>query len=205
MPDQNQQSTTLSPELRELTFEQMNTILGFRKVWTDLAYWMRTFFFSLLEDQPNIYAVTNRLYRQVPLEFYQILSTFYGADLAERFLGLLSRHILLFWQLAEAMKNKDTATSDAVTQQIYSNSEDMASFLADINPYWDKTLWTNLLTQYSTMKIQHILTILQGNWDQEIQIFDRVLDLARTIGTYMARGVILRSQTPAQTQPPTQP
>ena len=40
--------------------------------------------------------------------------------------------------------------------------------LASINDYWDASVWRDLFTQLINMRIQVILSILQGNYRNEI-------------------------------------
>lgn len=204
MPTENEELLTIIPGTTMLTYEQVGVISDFRKVWNELAYWMRDFTYSLVDNHENLYAVTNKMYREIPLDFYNSLVVFYGEEIAERFLNLISQQILLFWRLIDAVKNKNTAVVDTTTQELYANSTAMATFMAQINPYWDEELWKNLLDLYISMKIEQILAIVQKNWDREIQIFSRIESHARIMGSYMARGVIARGLVPggqAGTQP----
>lgn len=175
---------------QNVTFEQMNAIIAFRTVWLEMSMWMRNFIYSFIDDHPRLAAVTDRLYVGVPLRFYNALIVFYGTQIAEEYLNRISRIILMFWQLVEAMKNGDQEEVNRVTVELYETAEQGAAFLASINSYWDASVWRDLFTQFINMGIQVILPILQGNYENEIRVFDRIQDLAVVMGDYMARGIL---------------
>lgn len=175
---------------RNVTFEQMNAIIAFRTVWLEMALWMRNFIYSFIDDHPRLNAVTNRLYVGVPLRFYNALVVFYGPQIAEEYLNRISRIILIFWRLVDAMKSGNQEEADRITVELYETANQGAAFLASINDYWDESVWRDLYTQFISMGIQVILSILQGNYENEIRVFDRIQDLAVVMGDYMARGIL---------------
>lgn len=175
-----------------VTFEQMNAILDFRRLWAQMAAWTRSFIYSIINNNPNITAVTKRLYEGVPLDFYNTLRVFYGPEIAEQFLQIISAQILIFWRLINSIIQNNAAAVNSATVELYQNAEQISTFLSQININWDKQKWNNLLTQYISMMIEHILSIVRGNFDREIAIFDRLEKHALLMGSYMAKGVILR-------------
>ncbi len=180
------------PIPRDVTFEQMNAIITFRTVWLDMALWMREFIHSFVGDHPNLEAVTNRLYTGVPIRFYNALVVFYGTEIAEEYLNRISNIIVVFWRLVEAMKSGDQEGVQSATRELYETADQGAAFLASLNDYWDASRWRDLYTQYINLGIQVILAVLEGNYENEIRIYDRIQDLTVTMGNYMANGIIAR-------------
>ncbi|MFA5635570.1 MAG: hypothetical protein WCX60_03385 [Anaerovoracaceae bacterium] len=188
MPD----GVIIEPIPRNVTFEQMNAILTFRTLWLDMAMWMRNFIHSFVHDDPNLEAVTNRLYTGVPIRFYNALVVFYGTEIAEEYLNRISNIIVVFWRLVEAMKSGDQEGVQSATRELYETADQGAAFLASLNDYWDASRWRDLYTQYINLGIQVILAVLEGNYENEIRIYDRIQDLTVTMGNYMANGIIAR-------------
>ena len=182
----------VEPIPRNVTFEQMNAILTFRTVWLDMAMWMRNYIHSFIRDHPNLPAITNRLYTGVPLRFYNALVVFYGTEIAEEYLHRISNIIIVFWRLVEAMKSGNQEEVQKATLELYETADQGAAFLASINDYWDASRWKDLYTQYINLGIQVILSVLGGNYENEIRIYDRLQDLTVTMGNYMANGIIAR-------------
>ena len=189
---ENQELSDIFLPSGNITFEQLNAITDFRRLWYQLANWMRAFIYSVVNKNPNLTAVSKRLYEGVPLDFYKTFQVFYGPEISERLLNLISTNILLFWRLINGIVENNTELVNQTTVQLYENVDHISTFLAHINPEWDKARWNSLLTQYISMMIEHILAIIRGQFDQEIAIFGRIENLALIMGSYMARGVIQR-------------
>ena len=175
---------------RYLTFEQFNIICDYRLDWAQLILWLRAYTNSRITNNPDLTAVTNRLYQGVPLSFYNSLQTFYGNVIDQRFSNLLSRFISTSFELTEEMIARNTENVNAITTELYSLSNETASFLASINPYWSKNIWESLLNQTISLLLDGLTNILRGNYELAIQIYDRLLNHAIVMGDYMARGVM---------------
>ncbi len=173
-----------------ISFEQMNAIITFRTVWLEMATWMRNFVYSLADDHPNLPVVTDRLYRGVPLRFYNAFIVFYGPEIAEEYLERITQVITIFWRLVDAMKNKNQQAADQAAAELYRQGEEGAAFLAGINDYWEESRWKDLYTQFIHMGIQAIMSILEKNYENEIRIFDRIKNLTVVMGNYMASGIL---------------
>ena len=178
-----------------ITFEQMNTIIAFQNLWNDLAEWMRFFLVSLLGDLGSLQATITRMYVKVPLDFYNALQVFYGPQLAQQFLNLLSSFIVAAWRLAEAMKAGDSKAADTGTVQLYQIADKISTFLASINVYWAQTQWRTLFNQFIRLWVEGLQAFLTQNFEQGISLYDRSKDLTVAMGDYMARGIIARQLT----------
>ncbi|HWQ77976.1 MAG TPA: hypothetical protein VN381_04130 [Anaerovoracaceae bacterium] len=73
---------------------------------------------------------------------------------------------------------------------LYKSTDDIADFLARINPYWDISQWQNLLYQLNSMIITEMVAMLSEEYDRELDIRDRLLKHSLMMGDYMARGVM---------------
>ncbi len=193
------------PLFPDMTFEQMNALIAFRTIWIELSMWTREFIYSIVDNHPSQAAVTNRLYTGVPLDFYNALTVFYGDEIAEEFLGRMSRFILRIWRLVDAIKSGRADLITDITMALYEGVRDNAAFMERVNPNWDQSTWSNLFIQYISMLNELILSILQGNYENEIRVFDRLETLSMLMGSSMARGII-RSRSARQAEPaePTQ-
>lgn len=188
-----QELTEIVPGFPYLTYEQMNILFNYQRLWTQLATWMRSFIFSTFEESENLPAVTTRLFEKLLLDFYNAFRIFYGVDLSQQFLNALTKFLSNAWQLVNAYKNDDTSLINSSTIQWYQSADELARFLAQVNFYWNEGQWRNLFYQYIRLKIQEIIAIRGGNYEQEIEIYDRIEDLTTIMGSYMARGIIARN------------
>ncbi|MFA5635569.1 MAG: hypothetical protein WCX60_03390 [Anaerovoracaceae bacterium] len=178
------------PVTRDMTFEQMNALIAFRTIWIELAMWMREFVYSLVDNDPNQVAVTNRLYIGVPLKFYNAITVFYGPEIAEEFLGRISRFILRVWRLVDAIKNNRPDLVGDIAMSLQEGAIQNAAFMESVNPNWDRSTWNNFYIQYLRMLNEMILFIIGGEYENEIRVFDRLQNLSTLMGGNMARGII---------------
>lgn len=172
-----------------ITYGQMNLINDFRALWTELVIWMRSYMVSTITGFSDINAIRNRLNR-IPWEMGQKLQPFLGVELAEKYQSLLSMYLNHAQILVDAQSNKDQEAMNNTVSALYRDVDNMADFLASINPYWSKSQWQNLFSQLTEMGISEIVSLFSGNYVTEIDLRDRMLRLALVLGDYMAGGVM---------------
>ena len=177
-----------SPQ-RYLTYEQMNLINDFRYQNLSMGLWGRALIISLKYNLPNADATYARLL-QIPTAVYEKLSTFYGKESAEQYVNLLTQYLITFHDLILALKAGDSSGATAALQRWYQNADDISTFFAQLNPYWDREHWRNLLYQFNQMIYEHIMAILTEQFDKEIQINDRILYHTALIADYQSRGLL---------------
>lgn len=189
----NENLLTVIPGAQYLTYEQMNVIITYQKLWSQLAVWMRNFIYGNLEDSDSLPAVANELFQTLPLNFYYAFRIFYGPEISQVFLNNLTKFLANAWELVNAYKSNDASAIDTSTMQWYQSVDDLASFLASVNIYWSNDQWKNLLYQYIRSVIQEIIAVKGKHYDEEIKIYNNVEDLTDLMGSYMARGIISKN------------
>lgn len=200
MVNNNQNIETIIPETQYLiTYEQMNTIITFLRHWTNIASWTRAYLRATVYDLPYLNATFNQLYN-IPSEFYNSISIFYGTKIAQEFINLLSNFTMSEMRLIEGMNSGDQELVNTNTTQLYQNAGELASFLSKINVYWDEDIWKNFLYQYIKMTIDEIIALMGGNFEQEIAIYNSLEDITVLMGSYMARGIIASSSSQIKKQ-----
>lgn len=177
------------PVASYLPYGQMNLIINFRTLWLNLSMWTRSFLLSSTSGLPNMKAVSDRLY-QVPVQLGSILQLIFGQQAAERFINLLSTHIIQMQAAITAQKNGDNQALSNSVDLLYQNANEIAVFLSEINPFWAQAQWENLLYTYISMTFEQSTAMFSGNYSRDIQIFDRIQYQTLLIGDYMANGII---------------
>lgn len=175
---------------RYITYEQMNLINEFRLHSLEYAMWSRALATVLKFGTDSIDAVYERLLRE-PVDIYKVARNFYGPDMSEQYLDYLTQQVINFRNLTEALINNNYQKADHYWKSWNHTGEQIADFLARINPYWDKAYWQRLLEEYHLMVYYEILAILTGDYKREIEIFDRVIDHTIIMADYMSRGLML--------------
>ena len=172
-----------------ITYGQLNLIKDTRTILIHLVSWMRQYFQSIIMSLTNLEAIRSRLY-DVPLEIYHTFLPFFGSIVAERFLNLLTIQISILGILAEAIKNGDQEAVNTNTVRLYGNANELAEFLSQINPYWNQTQWQILINQFLRMSIDQMVAIASGNYDRDVEIYDRLERHTYIIADYVSSGII---------------
>lgn len=181
---------------------QTNLIFKARLLWRDLATWFREYLITLFLGAGNLELESNRLYR-IPLEYGNLLRVFYGDQIAEQYITLLSNYIITFESLFTALQGNDVNVINEATMRLYQNANERAAFLARINPFWTESEWQSLMYSFTQMTIDQATTFLTGDYTRNIEIYDRILSLTSLIGDYFSEGLInyLNYYQPQQMQP----
>lgn len=165
---------------------QMNR---WRKLWQEHVMWTRSFIISTISDLGDLVPVTGRL-MQNPGDMADVLRLFYSPQTADTFQKLFTEHLSIAGELVHAAKAGDTAKAAALEQKWYENADEIASFLAKINPYWNRRLWQSLLYDHLKMTKQEALYRLAGKYEEDIRNYDRIEDEALRMADYMATGIL---------------
>lgn len=160
-----------------------------RKLWSQHVYWTRFFIISTAAELFDLESVTNRLL-QNPNDFAQMLEPFYGREAANRFRVLLTEHIQIGGELVNASKNRNQEAADRARKKWYANSDEIAKFLACLNPHWCKSKWKNMLYDHLEMTEKEASLRLQGCYGKDIEIFDKIESEALMMADYMFCGII---------------
>jgi hypothetical protein len=172
-----------------IPFSQINLVNTMRYLWLQLVSWSRPYLCcssSKEEAKPVIY---ERLH-SVPAGFFNYISTFFGQAIAEQFIHLMSRHVILFADLIEAMISGNQQEANRSQSEWYGNAAEIAAFLARINETWNYYQWQDLLGRLIRMHIEEAVAILSADYQREIAIYDRLQYHSLLMADYMSRGVI---------------
>ena len=172
-----------------ITYGQMNLINDFRELWSELIVWFRSFMVSTVTGFGNINSINNQLYG-IPEKLKEKLQPFLGVEWAEQAQQLFLMYIVQAQNVITAIINKDQQAGDAAAVALYGVADELADFLARINPYWNKGQWQNLMYQLNEMGIAETMAMVSGDYDTEINIRSRLLKHALLLGDYMASGVM---------------
>ncbi len=159
-----------------------------RRLWIEHVMWTRSFIVSAVFGLPDLNMVTNRLLRN-PVDFADVLRPLYGEIKAARFKNLLTEHLQIAGDLVSAAKAGDSAKADIKRREWYANADEIAGFLNEINPYWNKMTWQTLLYDHLKMTENAAVQILQGQYEAGIEQFDAIQKEALDMADYMSSGI----------------
>ena len=184
----NQEVTQMPESGYLVTYEQMNTLITFLKLWSQLGIWTRSLMVSTVGNLESKTAVVEKLF-SIPTEFYNTFRIFYGPVISQQLLNLLTNFITNEWSLIDALNSGDQKRADDSTISLYQSADELASLLSKLNIYWDYDQWKSLLYQYIKLLIDEMVAMLAGDHEREIEIYNRMDDVTDLLGSYMARGI----------------
>ncbi len=177
-----------------VTYDDMNKIYEIRMLWFDLATWIRAYMISRYTGRGDPDALVERL-RKVLLNYTNMLRSLIGEGSiqegfeADRNLWVVNRFIDLITAVVSAHMSNDPAEINRLTQLIYETVDQMASFLATVNPFWSEEEWKTRLYDITKNTINESTAFLTGNYALSLDIFSTILDQAESISDYYAQGL----------------
>lgn len=171
------------------TFNQVNLISVFRKLWEQHSMWTRSFIVSAVASLKDLEQVTKRLLRN-PSDFGKQLSKYYGNKKASDFEKLLREHLLIAADLVNAAKAGKSSITQEARKRWYKNADEMAAFLRSINPYWDEKQWRSMFYKHLEMVEREATLRLQGQFSSDIMEYDNLEEQALMMADFMSQGII---------------
>jgi tetratricopeptide (TPR) repeat protein len=171
-----------------ITLEQMNDIYTIRMFWFELAVWIRMYMLSRYAGTGDPEQIFARL-TEVPVRFVNAMKKFFPEIDVEDYLQRFTTYLNLLADFITAMLENDVEELNRVTRSLYENADDRAAFVDAINPFWEEEPWRELLYANLRNTIEESSTFLLGDYERNIDIFTRLLDLAETSSTFLAQGI----------------
>ncbi len=167
---------------------QINLINTLRKLWMEHVFWTRSFIISTAAGLGDLPYVTRRLLRN-PGDFADVLRPLYGADIAGRFSDLFTEHLTIAGSLVNNAKAGNTQAANEDRAKWYANANQIAAFLASINPYWSQAEWQRLLYDHLKITETEAVERLTDQYEKDVALFDAIEDQALMMADYMAAGI----------------
>jgi hypothetical protein len=182
---------------------QLNFIFSLRFLFVQLAIWTRAYICSVgcgSSQSKLTAALSNKLY-SLPVDFYNIFKLVFGENNSQNIINLLSTHIITLETVINAQKNGDSQAVNDGTKTLYENANEISQYLAQLNPFWKYNQWINYWYNYIQLTLQESTTLFTGDYDTNINIFDRIILAASEMGDYMADGIISYLQLASPSNP----
>ena len=197
------QQTTGTPAPQEglqcITYDEMNTIFNIRMFWFELVTWVRRYMLSRYIGIGDEEAVYERL-KQVPIDYTNYLGSVFGEEIAVEHLRELNRYIELMDAFITAQMEGNVEELNRITQLLYENADRRAANITSVNPFWEEEEWRNRLYTNLKFTIESSTSLLRGDYETNINIYSRLLDLAESTSTYFAQGLFQYLNTVEETQ-----
>lgn len=172
-----------------LPYGQISLNNRLRRLWSQLAMWRRDYLVSLAYDVGDLQLITDRLYN-VTTDFGNVFESFIGVEASNRMEYYFTVQASILNEIANAMKFGDDEAANQATKRLYENVDAMAAYLADINPYWNEENMRSLLYDYYRQTLLEMVSILSGNQEEAIRLYEYLEDYVLRIADYLTEGFI---------------
>ena len=171
-----------------LESEQFSLISSLRELWIWLAIRSRSLIVSASAGLRDIQAITDVL-SALPESFSAELGKYFEPQEADRFAELLQEFISTTEALIAAEKSDEERMTGQETANLYRDAGRIASYLASINPYWNRQNLEELVVDYIEILLAGLVARMSGDYRREMTIFEYLLAQAVKIADYLAEGI----------------
>lgn len=154
--------------------------------WDERLIWVRQLIISIMMGLRDLNFVAQRVQRN-DAELGQILGSIYGLEAGQKFEHLLGEYIRILSEIVQTIKFGNN--TDLLVQQWNSVAEEIAEFLSQLNPYWEKTVVKALINDEMKLEFEFASNLKNERFEQGIANFDPALDNARQAARLMLYGV----------------
>lgn len=169
--------------------QELNLNNLMRLLWEQHITWTRNVIQDIVYDAPEKEFAISRLLRN-PTDFKNALAPFYGEANATTFEELLKEHLVIAAEIVTAAKNNDTSQVTKLTTQWFGNADEIARFLASINPYWNYLEWQKMLYDHLNLVNSEATNFLNSNLEQNVALYDEMEHQAMLMADELTRGIV---------------
>jgi hypothetical protein len=170
-----------------VSFLQLNNYI--RQLWMEHIFWTRLAIMSIASSSPDTSLVSARLLRNAT-DFGNLFSYFYGPQIGQQFGKLMHDHLTIAADLVVAAKNQDNNAVATIEKKWYKNADDIASFLSNINPYWNRNEIQQMMYEHLALTKNEAVAILTNKYAEGISLFDQIQKQALEMADVYIEGLV---------------
>lgn len=167
---------------------QYNMVRNIRQMMAEISYLTRFYMFSRIVNLYETDYIAQRLYA-VPAMLNRKTEMILGYENSEGLLNLLSVYTIMLESVINSIMNDNFPMIEASMNNLYRYADQIAEYLASINPYWTKSKWKELLYTYNNHLIDEASAIQGKEYDESLFIYEDLLKSALAIADYFAQGL----------------
>jgi len=159
------------------------------KLWSQHVHWTRSFLISVAENLRDLEPTKTRLL-QNPKDFGNLFRQHYNNTVGDKIQDLLTEHLTIGGDLIVALKNGNTNQARILNEHWYKNADEIAEYLASINPNYNKEELRKMLHKHLELLTNQVSARLRKNYSEDIKWYDEGEKEALNMADYFARGII---------------
>ena len=177
-----------------MTKREVDLMNKMRNLWEQHSIWTRSLIISTVDNLRDLDFVTRRLLRN-PKDIGNVYKIYYGDNVAKQIEELFTDHLVIGNKLINSLKAGETTNAAAFDKAWYKNADDIASYLASINPYYVESDIRQMLYNHLDLVKKQASNRLAGNYEDDIKAFDDVENQALKMADTFSRGIINQFST----------
>lgn len=160
-----------------------------RRVWDDQAIYTRNFIVSTLAMQEDQGPVTQYLIEHQDV-IAAAIEPFYGKEASQQLGLLLREHVILTADLVRTISEGDVERVPRLRAYWFDNVQQIATYLATLNPRWNKQQLEDSFTRYLDLTMDEIEGRSIRNWDWDVTAYERVGDHTAHLADFLSNGIV---------------
>lgn len=159
-----------------------------RSVWSKHVWWTREVIIAIANSLQSTQTSVAKLLKN-PAEMGQIMSPYYPERSVKRFEELFTVHLSMGGDIVTAAKVGNMQRVEELTKQWYANADDIARFMASINPHFNESEIKRMMYEHLRLTLLESSHYLGGRFQASIDTFDQIQVEAQTMADYFAKGM----------------
>jgi hypothetical protein len=160
-----------------------------RMLWLQHVAKTRSTIFSAAYNSPDFQATAAKLLQNAT-DMGAALKPVYGDAVAAGFAKLIRDHLLIAINLVSAAKKGDTAAAAQIEKEWYANADDIAAFMAGINPYWPQQAVKDMLYTHLALTKAEAVAILTSDFAKSESVYDEIERQALGMADAISDGIV---------------
>jgi hypothetical protein len=170
-----------------LTTEQAEIILQLDALMSRLAYLTRFYIIGRITELLDEEAIIQE-FLKLPAQAKELTQNITGE--AVDFTPVTETYIMGLRNLIDGMVSADPALADEGIRQLYAASDQNAALLGQMSQYWDEEAWREIFYRFNRDVVEEVIAVLRGDYNQALNIFERMLLKVRERADYYAEAFI---------------
>ncbi len=165
-----------------------NMIKDFRSLRTEWTYLTRFYIVARIEGLTDEVYVTERFY-ELFRRMKDKIELVFGTEIADEILNLFSIYTIRMEELINAILSGDQAAIETQMNEFHQYANTVSAYLGSINPYWDETVWKDLLNTSADLIIEESYDFYRKDYAAAMKTYEELLYSSLAIGDYLALGL----------------
>ena len=160
-----------------------------QKLWTEHAWWTRSFIVSRLAGVEDQNKVLERLL-QNQVDLGNLIKPYYGEEAGNKLTALLKEHIVIAGKIIDAARIGDEKNVNKYNKEWVKNADKIVLFLTNANPNYSRKELTEIFYIHLKLTTDEVVYRLQKDWDNDIKTADKNEAHLIMMGDMLTDGIV---------------